>query len=65
MRLTPLSGHMHPGANQAVAMARLGSAVSMAGRVGSDPFGERYLYEARFADFCMRAKGYELTQVEK
>ncbi len=31
------------GANQAVAIARLGSAVRMAGRVGSDPFGERLL----------------------
>lgn len=31
------------GANQAVAMARLGTAVSMAGRVGNDPFGERLL----------------------
>lgn len=30
-----------------------------------DPFGERYLQETRLADFCMRAKGYELTQVEK
>src|SRR5947209_3070541 len=29
------------GANQAVAMARLGTAVAMAGRVGNDPFGER------------------------
>ncbi len=31
------------GANQAVAMARLGVSVSMAGRVGRDPFGERLL----------------------
>ena len=29
------------GANQAVTMARLGAAVTMAGRVGTDPFGER------------------------
>src|SRR5581483_8969325 len=31
------------GANQAVAMARLGGRVAMAGRVGRDPFGERLL----------------------
>ncbi len=37
------------GANQAVTMARLGAAVSMAGRVGSDPFGAR-LIQALQAD---------------
>ena len=30
-----------------------------------DPIGERYVQEARFADFCMRAKGYELTEAGK
>ena len=37
------------GANQAVAMARLGASVRMAGRVGPDPFGER-LVQALQAD---------------
>lgn len=32
------------GANQAVAMARLGGAVAMAGRVGNDPFGTQLLH---------------------
>jgi ribokinase len=31
------------GANQAVAIGRLGASVAMAGRIGSDPFGERLL----------------------
>ncbi len=31
------------GANQAVAMTRLGASVTMAGRVGTDPFGEQLL----------------------
>ncbi len=31
------------GANQAVAMARLGASVKMAGRIGTDPFGERLI----------------------
>ena len=31
------------GANQAVAMARLGASVALAGRVGSDPFGVQLL----------------------
>ena len=35
------------GANQAVAMARLGAPVAMAGRLGSDPFGEALLRSLR------------------
>jgi len=35
------------GANQAVAMARLGTSVVMAGRVGNDPFGERLLHSLK------------------
>jgi ribokinase len=35
------------GANQAVAMARLGAHVAMAGRIGHDPFGERLLSSLR------------------
>lgn len=30
-----------------------------------DPFGDRFLEESRLANFCMRAKGYELAPVEK
>src|SRR6266550_7813574 len=37
------------GANQAVSMARLGASVAMAGRVGTDPFGEQLL-DALLAD---------------
>lgn len=29
-----------------------------------DPFGDDFMEEARLADFCMRAKGYELAPVE-
>ena len=35
------------GANQAVCMARLGAPVAMAGRVGTDPFGEQLLHALR------------------
>lgn len=31
----------------------------------ADPYGDRFMAEARLTDFCMRAKGYELTPVEK
>ncbi len=30
-----------------------------------DPFGDRFLEESRLANFCMRAKGYDLHPVEK
>ncbi len=30
-----------------------------------DPFGDRSMIETRLADFCMRSKGYELTQMER
>ena len=30
-----------------------------------DPFGDRFMDEARLASFCMRAKGYELVPVPK
>ncbi len=44
--LTPSSLRIVPGgkgANQAVAMARLGASVTLAGRVGNDPFGVQLL----------------------
>src|SRR5947207_14488303 len=44
------------GANQAVAAARQGAAVSMAGRVGGDAFGERLLES-------LRAEGIDTSHV--
>ena len=31
----------------------------------ADPWGDRFLEEARLTNFCMRAKGYELSPVTK
>jgi hypothetical protein len=31
----------------------------------ADPYGDRFLEESRLANFCMRAKGYELAPVTK
>jgi hypothetical protein len=31
----------------------------------ANPFDDRFMEEARLTDFCMRAKGYELTPAEK
>ena len=45
------------GANQATALARLGAAVMMAGRVGKDTFGEKYL-----ASF--REEGVDLSLIQ-
>lgn len=30
-----------------------------------DPFGDQFMEESRLANFCMRARGWELTPVEK
>jgi hypothetical protein len=30
-----------------------------------DPFGDRFFEESRLAQFCMRAKGYELVPADK
>src|SRR5215472_5678369 len=50
------------GANQAVAMARLGASVSMAGRVGKDPFGELLLSGLRTD--AVEAQLVEVDQTE-
>src|SRR5258708_31387983 len=42
------------GANQAIAMARLGASVAMAGRVGTDPFGERLLNPLQADHICTK-----------
>jgi hypothetical protein len=31
----------------------------------ADPYGDRFMEEARLSDFCMRAKGYELAPLRK
>lgn len=31
----------------------------------ADPYGDRFLEESRLANFCMRAKGYELAPVTR
>jgi hypothetical protein len=31
----------------------------------SDPFGDRFFEESRLAQFCMRAKGYELVPADR
>jgi hypothetical protein len=36
-----------------------------AGGPFSDPWGDRFMEEARLAQFCMRTKGYELKEVPK
>lgn len=30
-----------------------------------EPFADRYMMEMRFADYCMRSKGYDLAEVKK
>ena len=36
-----------------------------AGGPFSDPWGDRFMEEARLAQFCMRTKGYELRELPK